>query len=64
MVGEVLSLSKVRKGRARAEKSARAAANAAKFGRTKADRITAETAQARRAALLEAHLRNDPPAKA
>lgn len=54
----VASLSKVRKARAKAEKKARADANAAKFGRTKAekalDRATGEKARVD----LDAHRRD------
>ena len=38
-MADILSLSKARKARARAEKEATAAQNRAKFGRTKADKL-------------------------
>ncbi|MFZ8942269.1 MAG: DUF4169 family protein, partial [Gemmobacter sp.] len=41
-MGDIVSLSRHRKGRARAEAKATADANAAKFGRTKAERAQAE----------------------
>ena len=44
MTGKLVSLSKARKTKARAESRRQADANAAKFGRSKADR-TAETAR-------------------
>ena len=38
MTGKVVNLNKVRKDRARAERSARAEANSVKFGRSKAEK--------------------------
>ena len=59
--GKVVSLSRVRKARARDAKRADADANAAKHGRTRAERIrmAAETEKARRD--LAAHRRDTPP---
>lgn len=58
MVGEVVSLSKARKGRKRAEKSARATENAVKFGRTRAERSRDAALEAQRKALLDGHKRD------
>lgn len=44
MTGKLVSLSKARKARARDDRKRRADANAAKFGRSKAERV-AETAR-------------------
>jgi hypothetical protein len=52
-MGEVVSLRGVRKAKARAEAETTAAANRAKFGRTKAERLAEEQDAARRAALLD-----------
>jgi hypothetical protein len=41
-MADIFSLSKARKARARADKEQVAAANRAKFGRTKAERLTEE----------------------
>lgn len=56
-MAKIVSLSKARKGRARAEKRAQADENAVKFGRTKAEkaRARAEADKARRA--LDDHAR-------
>ncbi len=54
---KVVSLNKARKAKARADKKARADANAAKFGRTKAEK-DAERARAEKAARdLDGHKR-------
>lgn len=59
MTGKVVSFSRARKTRARDEKKRRADGNAAKFGRTKAER-EAETARAAKLAeRLEGHRRDD-----
>jgi hypothetical protein len=52
-MGEVVSLKGARKARARADKQTTAAANRAKFGRTKAERAAEAQDAARRAALLD-----------
>ena len=52
-----INLNKARKLRARAEKRANADANAAKFGRTKAERRTEEEREARAKHLLNQHKR-------
>jgi hypothetical protein len=59
MTANVVSLSRARKTRARAKSRAAADANAARFGRTKAER-TAETQDADKAARhLDQHRRED-----
>jgi hypothetical protein len=60
-MAEIVSLSKVRKARKRAEKSARATENAAKFGRTLAERAQDRALEAQRVARLEAHRRDPEP---
>ena len=59
-MSKVVSLSKARKSRARTDARLKAHANAAKFGRTKAEkaREAAEDAHAR--AQLDGHKRGDP----
>lgn len=58
-MSEILSLSRLRKVRARASQEAQAAENRAKFGRTKAEkqRIAAEQARAREQ--VDAHKRKE-----
>ena len=58
-MADILSLSKARKARARAEKQATAAGNRVKFGRTKAEkeREAAEKRLAEKA--IDAHQRDD-----
>ena len=58
---EVVKLSGVGKQAARAEAKAAADANAAKFGRTKAQKKLEEAEAARVRAVLEAHRREDTP---
>ena len=60
-MGDIVSLPRHRKGRAGAEAKATADANAAKFGRTKAERAQAEREAALAAARLDAHRRDDAP---
>ena len=50
-----VNLNRVRKDKARAEDKARADANAAKFGRTKAERVLQATRNAKARAMLDAH---------
>lgn len=50
-----INLNKARKDRARTEKKARADANAAKFGRTKAERVLDATRNARLRQKLDQH---------
>ena len=58
-MGEVVSLGKARKAKARADAETTAAANRAKFGRTKAERAAEEQDAARRAALLDGAKREE-----
>ena len=58
-MGEVVSFRTARKARARAEAETVAAANRAKFGRTKAERLAEEQDAARRDALLDGAKRED-----
>jgi hypothetical protein len=61
-MAEIIRLGKVKKQRARVKESARAAENATKFGRTKAQKAF-EAAHAEKAARdLDAHRRDDPEA--
>ena len=55
MTGPVVNLGRARKARTRAEAKAQADANAAKFGRTKAERILDATRNARVQAKLDQH---------
>jgi hypothetical protein len=58
-MSDIVNLNKARKAKARATKKARADANAAKFGRTKAEK-TLERAKADKAhSDLDAHRRED-----
>lgn len=60
-MSNVTNLNQFRKARARVEKRAAADENAAKFGRTKAQKRL-EAAEAEKArATLEAHRRDEPP---
>jgi hypothetical protein len=56
-VTEVISLSRVRKARARAEKDATAAANRVKFGRTKAEKAADEKRKDLAAKQIDGHKR-------
>jgi hypothetical protein len=56
-MADILSLSKARKAKARADKEAIAAANRAKFGRTKAERLADETRKKSADKLIDAHKR-------
>ncbi|MDR3470887.1 MAG: DUF4169 family protein [Devosia sp.] len=58
-MGEVVNLRLARKAKARADKQAGAAANRAKFGRTKADKQTEAAQKALDAARLDAHKREE-----
>jgi hypothetical protein len=53
----ILSLSKARKTKARAEKEAMAAANRANFGRTKAEKAADKNRKARAEKVIDAHKR-------
>ena len=58
-MAEIVNLNRFRKQAARAEARATADANAAKFGRTKAQKKLEEAEAARARAALEAHRRDD-----
>ena len=58
-MGEVVNFRAARKAKARAEAETTAAANRAKFGRAKAERLAEEQEAARRAALLDGAKRED-----
>lgn len=59
MAGGVVNLRQARKARARAEKRAKGDANAAKFGRTKAEKAREADDAARARSHLDAHRRED-----
>lgn len=54
-----INLNKVRKERARADGKARAASNAQKFGRTKAQKVLEATEAEKMRKTLDAHKRDD-----
>ena len=54
---EILSLSKARKSKARAEKEATAAANRVKFGRTRAEKLAEETRKLKDQKGIDGHKR-------
>ena len=54
---EIISLSKARKTKARAEKEATAAANLVKFGRTKAEKQKAAAEKSITEKMIDAHKR-------
>lgn len=56
---QIINLNRVRKDKARAEKRRQGDVNAVKHGRTKADRMQAETEAARAARKLDQHRRPD-----
>ena len=58
-MSNVTNLNQFRKAKARAEKRAEADANAAKFGRTKAQRLVEEAEAERARAALDAHRRDE-----
>jgi hypothetical protein len=60
MSGEIVSLGKARKARAKAETSAKSAANRVIFGRTKAERTVAKAQSDKAAAILDGHKRTPP----
>ena len=59
MSGKVVSLSGARKAKARAEKRALADANAARFGRTKAERLADAARAAKARVRLDGHEREE-----
>ena len=58
-MAEIVNLNRVRKAKARTDKTAKADANRAKFGRTKADKDAEKADAERRAALLDGAKRED-----
>lgn len=56
-MANILSLSKARKAKARADKDATAAANRAKFGRTKAEKLADEARKAKADKGIDGHRR-------
>ena len=58
-MAEIVNLNKARKARAKQEAEAKAAANRAKHGRSKAERHNDAQAEARRRALLDGAKRED-----
>lgn len=58
-MADILSLSKARKARTRAQKQARAAENRVKFGRTKAEKQREAAEKALAARSIEDHKRRD-----
>ncbi|MEM1341509.1 MAG: DUF4169 family protein [Pseudomonadota bacterium] len=61
MASRPISLSKHRKARARAEKRAEADANAAKFGRSKAEKLAERQKRDQDTAKLDGHRRDHDP---
>jgi hypothetical protein len=59
MMAEIVNLRQARNARARAEKEAGAAANRARFGRTKADKSAAEARRKLAEKQLDSHKRED-----
>jgi hypothetical protein len=60
MAAEIVNLRKARKARDRAGREAEAAANRAKFGRSKDEREAESLEAARKARVLDAHRRDEP----
>lgn len=58
-MSRIVNLNRARKDRARTEKRSEADANAAKFGRTKAERQAEAASTAREAAILDGHKREE-----
>ena len=56
-MADILSLSKVRKAKDRAQKDATAAQNRAKFGRTKAEKLADESRKALVEKAIDGHMR-------
>lgn len=59
-MAEIINLRQARKRRGRQEKEALAAANRARFGRTKAERLTSRDQEARQARDLDGKRRERP----
>lgn len=64
MSAEIINLRQARKQRARDRKSAEAAENRARFGRSKAERVVEELSRARAEQALDGHVRTRPDASA
>ena len=58
-MSEIVNLNKARKARARADRKARADANAVKFGRTKAEKSLDEAKAKKARSDLDAHRRDE-----
>ena len=61
MTAEIISLSKARKAKARADKGAAAAQNRVKFGRTKADKALVKAVEEKTVRLFDQSKREKPP---
>ena len=59
-MGEIVNLNKARKARDKAEAKRAADANRLTFGRTKVERLTAQTERDRDAARLDGHKLDEP----
>lgn len=59
MTAKVVNLTRARKARARDDKRAKAEANAAKFGRTRAEKLAEAQAAEKAARHLDQHRRED-----
>ncbi|MEL7100104.1 MAG: DUF4169 family protein [Pseudomonadota bacterium] len=59
MTGKIINLGRARKDRARSDKAATGDANAAKFGRTKAQRKAEDTARTKAARELDGKKREE-----
>ena len=59
-MADILSLSKARKAKARADKDATAAENRVKFGRTKAEKAKAAAEKSITEKIIDAHKRDTP----
>ena len=60
-MGQIVNMNRFRKQQSRAEARRQGDANAAKFGRSKAERLAATEALTRAARHLDAHRREAPP---
>jgi hypothetical protein len=59
-MADILSLSKARKAKARADKDVTAAANRVKFGRSKAERLKDANEKSMAEKIIDAHKRDEP----
>ena len=60
MMADIVSLSKARKAKVRADKDTTAAANRVKFGRTKAEKLKDASEKSIAEKLIDAHKRDKP----